>query len=225
MTQHERDDALARLLDARARGGTEPGPQELSDEDRREVESLIKVADLLWEAGHGAPPLESDPVAAMLGLVPDPHLTLDPKALTRERKAAGLKPSELAQRLAARGWDVDARQVFQWENTTAVDVSPALIKAIADETRSTVDRLSASRGSLPLSESVLAVIRTPRFQGLVERWARVQGESPRLAASVLQSRMLATVHRGDHPDVEQILRSLDALVTAMETGGEARRES
>jgi transcriptional regulator with XRE-family HTH domain len=224
MTQYERDDAIARLLEARARGVTDPSLHELSEEDRSEVESLMEIADLLWEAGHGAPPLESDPVAAMLGLVPDPQFTLDPKALRRTRMSAGLKASELAHRLAARGWDVDRRDVFRWESRSATDVSPALIEAIADQTGTTADRLTASRGSLPLSESVVPVIHTPRFQGLVERWARIQGVSPRLAASALESRMLATVHRGDHPDVEQLLRSLEALVKAIEAGGDSRRE-
>ena len=31
---------------------------------RAEIQELLKVADLLWEEAHGAPPLEDDPVAA-----------------------------------------------------------------------------------------------------------------------------------------------------------------
>jgi hypothetical protein len=99
MTKDERAEVLANLLEARAGRVTGKDQPMLSAEDRADVESLIEVADLLWAAGHGAPPLESDPVAAMLGLIPDPQCALDPKALARARKNARLKPSELVNRL------------------------------------------------------------------------------------------------------------------------------
>lgn len=41
-----------------------------------------------------------------------------------------------------------------------------------------------------------------------------------LAASALESRMRATIHRGDRPNADQLMQSLDALVTAVESGGE-----
>lgn len=219
MTKDERNEVLANLLEARAGRVTGKDQPALSEEDRAEVESLIEVADLLWEAGHGAPPLKSDPVAAMLGLIPDPRCALDPKALVRARKNARLKPSELADRLVARGWDVQIRDVFRWENQSAADVPPALIKAIAEETNTSADRLTESREVTAEYEAVAAVTRSPRFERLVERWARIQGVSRALAASALESRMLATVHRGDRPDADQLMQSLDTLVTAVESAG------
>lgn len=220
MTKDERDEVLANLLEARAGRVTGKDQPVLSEDDRAEVESLIEVADLLWKAGHGAPPLESDPVAAMLGLIPAPRCALDPKALARARKNARLKPSELADRLVARGWDVQVRDVFRWETQSAADVAPALIKAIAEETNSSVDRLTKSQEAAAEHEAITAVTRSPKFEKLVERWARIQGLPRALAASALESRMLATVHRGDRPDTDQLMRSLDALVTAVERGGE-----
>lgn len=222
MTKDERDEVLANLLEARAGRVTGKDQPVLSEEDRAEVESLIEVADLLWEAGHGAPPLESDPVAAMLGLIPDPRCALDPKALARARKNTRVKPSELVDRLVARGWDVQVRDVFRWENQSTADVAPALIKAIAEETNTSVDRLTKRWEATAEHEAIAAVTRSPRFERLVERWARIQGVSRALAASALESRMLATVHRGDRPDADQLMQSLDALVTAVETGGEPR---
>ena len=171
-----------------------------------------------------APPLESDPVAAMLGLLPDPRWALDPTALTGARKAAGLKTRELADRLVARGWDVESRDVFRWETRSTTDVSPALIQAIAEVTGTNPDRLTTSQGESPMQKYVAAATRTRQFHGLVERWARLQGVSARMAASALESRMLATVQRGDHPDTDQLLQSLDALVTAMEAGEGSQRE-
>lgn len=223
MTKDERDEVLANLLEARAGRVTGKDQPVLSEEDRAEVESLIEVADLLWEAGHGgAPPLKSDPVAAMLGLIPDPLCALDPKALARARKNARLKPSELADRLVGRGWDVQVRDVFRWENQSTADVAPALIKAIAEETNTSVDRLTKSREATAEHEAIAAVTRSPGFERLVERWARIQGVSRALAASALESRMLATVHRGDRPDADQLMQSLDALVTTVESGGKPR---
>lgn len=219
MTRDESDEVLAKLLDARTGGVTGAAPPEVGDDDRVEVESLLNVADLLWESAHGAPPLDSDPVAAMLGLVPDPRRALDPRALARARKTAILKPSQLAERLAARGWEVQTRDVFRWENQSAADVAPALIEAIAEEIGASLDRLTTNRGTTAEQETIAAVTRSPRFAGLVERWARIQGVPSTLAASALESRMLATVHRGDRPDTDQLLQSLDALVTALERDG------
>lgn len=219
MTRDEPDEALAKLLDARAESAPGTPPPEVSDEDRAEIESLLNVADLLWESAHGAPPLDSDPVAAMLGLVPDSRQVLDPKALARARKAAHLKPSQLAERLAARGWDVQTRDVFRWENQSTADVAPALIEAIAEETGTNMDRLTTNPGMTAEQATIAAATQSPRFAGLVERWARIQRVPSTLAASALESRMLATVHRGDRPDTDQLLQSLDALVTALEREG------
>jgi hypothetical protein len=42
----------------------------LSEAERTDIMSLVEVADLVWLANQGAPPLEDDPVAKLLGLVP-----------------------------------------------------------------------------------------------------------------------------------------------------------
>jgi hypothetical protein len=39
------------------------------DEQETWDAELVEIADLLWEMAHGAPPLEQDLVAVMLGLV------------------------------------------------------------------------------------------------------------------------------------------------------------
>jgi hypothetical protein len=43
---------------------------QLSRDELEEVLALVETADLLWLANQGAPPLEEDPVAVRLGLVP-----------------------------------------------------------------------------------------------------------------------------------------------------------
>jgi transcriptional regulator with XRE-family HTH domain len=216
MTKDERDKVLETFLDSKSHRDVGANIADWSDEDRADFASLIEVADLMWEAGHGAPPLNADPVAAMLGLIPDPHIGLDSGALSRARKNAKLKPSDIAERLHARGWDVGARDVFRWENQTQSDVGPALIRAIAEVIGVRPEQLTTDRGSSAEREAFSSIFNSRRFQALVDRWARLQSMSRSLAASALQSRMLTTVHRGDRPDQEQMLQSLDALITALE---------
>jgi hypothetical protein len=224
MTNDERDKVLEAFLDSKSRHDVEANTANWSEEDRADFASLIEVADLMWEAGHGAPPLNADPVAAMLGLIPDPQVSLDSSALSRARKNAKLKPSDISERLLARGWDVGVRDVFRWENHTPSDVAPALIRAIADVIGVRPEQLTTDRGPSDERAAFSSMVKSPRFEGLVSRWARLQGMSRSLAYSALQSRLLATVHRGDRPDEEQMLQSLDALITAMEKERNSRHE-
>lgn len=219
MTGERQEEVLEALLDARAAGATTPSPPRSKQNADDDVEALLNVADLLWEAAHGAPPLDEDPVAAMLGLVPSPEYRLDPKALARARKAAGLKAGELAARLVARGWSVSGGDVFTWENRSTPEVSPALIRAIAEETGRSSDDLVTTQAWDPLEAEVSTALESSRFQQLVERWAALQGVSITLAGAELRSRVLATVHRGDRPSPDQLLDSLNALLVAKERSG------
>jgi hypothetical protein len=214
----ETDRLVERLLEE------PPGPRreqmlaQLDGDQREQIRVLLDAGDLVWEAAHAAPPLEEDPVAAMLGVVPDPSFQLDAVALVRACKTSRVKPTALAARLKARGWKVDATDVFRWQTRAAPDVSPALIEAIAEEVRVDPDRLVARAQQRPSTLNAVAedAAATPRFRDLVRRFAHVQRISPGMAASALQSRMLATVHRGDVPNKEQMLASLEALVRALE---------
>ncbi|MEW1857407.1 hypothetical protein AB0268_12915 [Pseudarthrobacter oxydans] len=215
----ETDGLLERLLEA------PPGPQReqmlsrFDADHREEVMKLLAAGDLVWEAAHTAPPLEEDPVAAILGVVPDPNFQLDTKALARACQISRVKPTALASRLSARGWKVDVSDVFRWQTRPAPDVPPALIKAIAEEVRIDPARLVAR--SQPRRAALVEVadniVVSPRFRDLVQRFARVRQISAEMAESAMKSRMLATVHRGDMPDKEQMLASLESLVQALET--------
>lgn len=215
----ETDRLLERLLEE------PPGPhreQMLArfDGDRRdEVLKLLDAGDLVWEAAHTAPPLEKDPVAAMLGVIPDPNFQLDAKALARACQISRVKPTALAARLNSRGWNVDTSDVFRWQTRSAPDVPPALIKAIAEEVRIDPERLVARSQMQPSALVGVAedIVATPRFGDLVQRFAKVRRISAEMAESAMKARMLATVHRGDIPDKEQMLASLESLVAELET--------
>lgn len=182
------------------------------------VARALEAVDLVWEASHGAPPLADDPVAAMLGLVPDIELVLDPRAVTAARKRAKLSVSDLASRLASRGWKVSAKDVFAWENGKSVDVPPAVVRAIAREVDVNPDLLQRRTSADPARERLRSMFTLPAFQQLAARWARVQGTTISLAKSALEARVLAAVHRGGAPEPALVLESLEALVSAVEQG-------
>lgn len=190
---------------------------------QEETSSLRNIADLLWEANQGAPPLREDPIAAMLGLVPDTSYALDSGKLKQARKRAGLQISDLIARLSARGWTVDRADLYRWENQSTSDAAPALIKALAEETGINPDQL-VTKQPRAVPAAITHALESPRFAGIVERWAKVQNVSRSLATSELESRMLATVYRGDDADADQMLQALQALVTATEDAEETRRE-
>lgn len=191
--------------------------------DQGEAASRRNIANLLWEANQGAPPLREDPIAAMLGLVPDPSYALDSGKLKQARKRAGLQISDLVARLATRGWTVDKADLFRWENQSTSDVAPALIKALAEETGNGPDQL-VTQQPRAVPAAITRALQSPRFAGIVERWARVQNVSQGLATSELESRMLAMVYRGDEADADQMMAALEALVSTTEDAEEPYRE-
>lgn len=191
----------------------------LTPYQRTAVSRMLEVDDLMWEATHGAPPLQSDPVAAMLGLVPDASFRLDSTAFTQQCSRQRVKPTALAARLKERGWKVEAADVFRWQTSVASDVSPALIRVIGEELGISPDDLIAPPTTQPAVLDAMAerVTATKRFTDLVQRFALAKGISPSMANTMLRTRMLATVQRGAEPEVEQMLESLEVLVRTLES--------
>lgn len=214
MSDQERDSAIDSVVDA-VLSGSPVQLDALPADDRQAALALLRVADLLWEEAHGAPPLRQDPVAAMLGLVPDGSRALDPNGLRTALSSASLRVSELARELSARGWEVSTRDVFNWQSGRVTEVAPALIRAIADVTNTAPERLTASTKQKP-ERALASVVALPRFQDLAERWARVMQTSFALASSALESRLAAAVYRGDSPDGEHLLDTLEAVVEHLE---------
>ena len=216
MNDDERDRLLAELIEQPQKRERILRDARLSDRDREKLSGFIDTADALWLSAKGAPALEDDPVAAMLGLVADRECRLDSTALSRARKRARLNVSVVAARLRQRGWEFDKSDVFRWETRAATDVPPAVVQAIADILSTPVDNLISASAPASLPDHLAAVRRHPRFEQLVNRWSQTRRVSRAVAAATLESRMLATVHRGQHPDTEQLVQALDALVASVE---------
>ncbi|GAB3088565.1 hypothetical protein [Isoptericola nanjingensis] len=218
------DEERERVVDALAKRAHRTGEvlrsTDIGADELAELSTLADTSELLWLSQHEAPPLESDSVAAMLGLVPDQRCTLDPKAFARARKRAGLKPSGLASRLRQRGWQTSDADVFRWETRPMHDVPPALIQALAEILGRTVEQLSSAMSGTPETGILEELRRSPKFKELVARWAQARHVSLPVASATLQGRLVATVHRGSAPDTAQMLESLDALVAAVESPSE-----
>lgn len=225
MDQHRNDPEFDALIDEYVRSGRKPSLAGLNESERDDVEALLRVADLVWEQGHGAPSLEADPIAAALGLVPDPETMLEPRALKSAMAKSGLQASEVARQLKAREWAVETRDVFAWTTRGGPAVSPALVRAIADIVGTSAARLTGERRSTPFELAVREVVRTPAFESLAERWAHLHRTTLASARTLLAARMPAAAHRGDHPDTDQILASLETLVTTLEADNGHDQES
>ena len=67
------DPRFEALVDEYVRTGKMPDLDNLDQPSRDEAESLLHVAEMIWELGSGAPALEADPVAAAVGPRPRPQ--------------------------------------------------------------------------------------------------------------------------------------------------------
>ncbi len=216
-----------RLLETSPGANRETRLRAMPPQAQEQARRMLAVADLVWLAGQGAPPLEDDPVAAMLGLVPDYGYQLNRTAFKLARAKAKVKPTVLASALTRRGWSVSAGDVFSWERAGDASMSPALVRAVAAEldtepdalmgTGSQVGQGTEHRRHAAARSTAADVAKTSAFKDLVARFARLQGVSVGMAGSTLHSRMLATVHRGEHPTSEQMLAALESLVDALES--------
>jgi hypothetical protein len=236
---HDNDELVDRLLEM------EPGEERdelltrLPSAVRIEIEPLLTVGDLAWESQFVAPPVDQDPIAAMLGLVPDPAYRLDPGVLARARKARRMTVGDLADQLTRRGWSTRGKDVFGWESSGAT-LPPATVQAIAELLDVTTERLTgqASPGTSPSpftstqpapqstqAATAAAARVTPRFQAVAARYAALVGLKLSEASDALVGRMLATAHRGAPPDQEQMLSSIEALVEALERRADQATDS
>ena len=222
MTVENEDPRFEALVDDYVRTGKMPGLDDLDQQTRDEVESLLRVAEMIWELGSGAPALEADPVAAELGLVPDPTRALDSRALKAAMAKAGLRASDVAALLKARHWEVQTRDVFAWTSTGGSEVPPSLIRATAEILNTSAQRLTSERRLTSLEVALRELVQSPTFESLARRWALIQRSSLAAARATLAARVPAAVNRGGHPDLDQMLASLADVVSLGEMNQRAQ---
>jgi hypothetical protein len=195
-----------------------PSLQGLTPAQQREVHASWKLLDAARQAAedYTPPPLDADPLALALGLVPDPGRRLNGPCLKRARMKRRLQASQLADLLATRGWDVSTKTVFRWEMATSAEIAPALLAAIAEVLRVPAEELTAAAGDHdPGTTEIQAAAATPQFAGLARRWAKTSGQPLADARTGLQRLMLiTTARRGRHLTAGEWLAVLKDFIEA-----------
>ncbi|MBD8485863.1 hypothetical protein IFT79_09580 [Frigoribacterium sp. CFBP 8759] len=173
----------------------------------------VSVDAFLAAAALEPLPLEDDPTARLLGLVPDADIVLNRTAIKSARARSGLSVSDVAQRLTELGWDTRTSEVLQWELRGSADIVPARVTALAVVLNQPVEAITMP---VPEDARMSAVQSTEQFAGLVRRWAQLFDTTLRAAEVALTSRMATAVHRGEIPDPARTLKTMEALVDELE---------
>jgi len=193
--------------------------------EQEPTQRLLDALRAAWQADLDAPPpLDHDPLAISLGLVPDPARPLAGPALRQARRRAQLQVSDVGRRLSARGWPTSTADVAAWERQAATPVKPAVIAALAAELAVPIEQLITAPSSRKLDRLVAEVSATKRFGAITRRWANLLGLPGDAAASASLQQLMAAGHvrRGHELTAEEWLSVLEALVDARESsaGGE-----
>jgi hypothetical protein len=195
-----------------------PSLQGLTPAQQREARASWKLLDAARQAAgdYTPPPLDADPLALALGLVPDPGRRLSGPCLKRARMRRHLQASQLADLLADRGWEVSTKTVFRWEMAASAEIAPALLAAVAEVLRVPAEELTAVAGDHdPATTEIQAAAATPQFARLARRWATTSGQSLADAGTGLQRLMtFATARRGRHLTAGEWLAVLEDFIDA-----------
>lgn len=136
-------------------------------------------------AAAEVPPLDQDPIAIALGLVPGPADVLSPTRLRAARKRAHLKLTDVVAVMNARGWDLTPDSLFAWEQTP-VPVAPALMTALAETVEVDPDELREPRVTV---DDHSLEFDDPSVVVAIAEWASSTGRS----AASLQSQVRRSV--------------------------------
>lgn len=153
-----------------------------------------------------------DPVALMLGLVPDPAVVVSGSKLAKVRKSARLNLEQFVGRLRARGWEVTVQQCFRWE-IGRPELSPALITAIAEELSVDDDALldQGQRGANEYAE----ILDDQRIADFITDWASESGLEPELVRKRVSKTLATAAHRnrtgGSVESMLDVLRTLRSI--------------
>ncbi|CAG7632557.1 hypothetical protein SIM91_44535 [Rhodococcus opacus] len=197
---------IQRALHSRREGTPSANPT-LAPEDQQLVDDVLPWLDAIHEAAlHTVVELQSDaqpsgrvpvraddPVALMLGLVPDPALVVSGSKLAAARKRARLNLQQLVDRLLARGWDLSLQKCFRWE-LGHPELSPALITAIAEELSVNDDALLLDRPNRALGEYA-DLFDDQRIATFIADWATECGLEPEAMRKRVSRTLATAAHR------------------------------
>lgn len=170
-------------LDALIKDPSTHRPDDVPEDAWRDIQQCARLRS--WLEVPGPPPLQQDPVAALLGLVPDEGRVLNGSAIKQARTRMRLRVSEVADRLRGYGWQVTSAEVRDWETGSGQVVAPALTLRLAGVLGTSVDGITQPAGRVIPA----AVAEDPRWLSVVLRFARLLD----LSAAQSESRLVAAL--------------------------------
>jgi hypothetical protein len=198
-------DPVEELVDAYIRylEGSSPRPNltGVNPTAAAEAADLFKLLDATWGSYVDLPPLEADPVAIALGLVPSPApkaTTISGARLAAARQRKHLKASDVAKRLSDSGHTMNAKAVADLEGRAVTEVDGTFLTVLVSVLGCGVDDIAI--GDQTEMEAFVAWLHSPDFDAQVALWAHDVGyEGPDLTARA-RSRLLTVRQRsgGDH---------------------------
>jgi hypothetical protein len=182
-----------------------------------EAAELFELLDATWGSYVELPPLESDPVAIALGLVPPPApqaTAIAGPRLAAIRQRKGLKASDLAKQLSNSGHTMSARGIADLEGRAVSEVDGTFLTVLINALGCSFDDISAERQTE--MQDFVAWLHSPDFDGQVALWARDAGyEGPDLTARA-RSRLLTVRQRsGGEQEREQWITWLRTVLDSL----------
>jgi transcriptional regulator with XRE-family HTH domain len=209
------DDLVDRYLDHLDRGQAPPTADELPEIDRAEATATLGWLRDLWHTdtpAYEVPHLADDPVAARLGLVPQPEVTLAGPSVAAARRRRGLDLAGLAAIIDEHGTTISIRDLSRLERIPATAVPAATAQALAAALGVPVDALSPA-GARPDDGGLSAFLASAAFRDEVFGWAERHAQAPQVVAVRARQRLRSVRFRGGREgSAEQWLALLRAVL-------------
>jgi hypothetical protein len=187
-------DAYIRHLEG---NGDRPDLTGIRPDTAAEASELFRLLDATWASDLDLPPIEEDPVALALGLVPLPDMeattwVLGPK-LSAVRRRRHLRPSDVARQLTEAGYPHNARSVVKLEETPANEVTRTFLSALIQALG--CNEAELTRGTDADLDRFVAWLRSDQFDREVAKWAAETNYVGPDLRSAARARLLSARHR------------------------------
>lgn len=178
--------------------GDRPDLTGIRPDTAAEVSQLFRLLDATWASDLDLPPIERDPVALALGLVPLPRL--EPTAwvlgskLSAVRRRRRFRPSDVASQLTQAGYSHNARSVVKLEETPATEVTRSFLSALSQALGCNEAELTRDMDD-PSLDSFAAWLNSEQFDREVAKWAAETNYVGPDLRSAARSRLLSARYR------------------------------
>jgi hypothetical protein len=188
--------------------GPKPGVEDLPPELRQEASDILRIVDATWGTAANIPALEDDPVAQALGFVRRPassqqvqEIPVSGSKVVQARKRLGLKLSDVAAALNAKGIATQGNWLFKLEGAIAMSLPVGTADALARVLRTDITSL-ATQDTDEVGQFAVWLYSAD-FEAEVGVWAEEQARDPRPLVEAARGRLLTAVKRSSGEGARQ----------------------